>query len=337
MIVSSNTHFSEDSIYFKVTLFGGLSMRVVEKISTFAGKTFTLWVIILAVIAYMFPDNFKWLGAYIVPLLGIVMFGMGLTLNLSDFKEVFRRPKEVALGVVGHFVIMPLLAFVLAIGLDLPQEVAIGVILVGCCPSGTASNVMVFLSRGNVALAVAIASVSTILAPIVTPLLIMLFASKWVDVSVWSLFLSIVQVVIIPLALGFIIKKFFGKQAEAGAKALPLVSVIAIVLIVSAVVAGSQSQIAESGLLIFAVVILHNVLGFILGFFFARLCGMDLAKQKAVSMEVGMQNSGLGVAIATAHFSPLAAVPSAIFSVWHNISGSLLANIFSRMKDKNEQ
>ncbi|MGE7762770.1 bile acid:sodium symporter family protein [Peribacillus sp. NPDC097895] len=309
-------------------------MGVVEKVSGFAGKTFTLWVIIFAVIAYILPNKFIWIGAYIVPLLGIVMFGMGLTLSTADFKEVFRRPKEVALGVAGHFIIMPLLAFVLALGFDLPKEVAVGVILVGCCPSGTASNVMVFLARGNVALAVAIASVSTILAPIVTPLLILLFASKWVDISIGSLFISIIQVVIIPLMLGFIVKKFFGKQAEAGAKALPLVSVISIVLIVSAVVAGSQAQLAKTGLLIFAVVVLHNVLGFLLGFFFARLCGMDLAKQKAVAMEVGMQNSGLGVAIATAHFSPLAAVPSAIFSVWHNISGSVLAFIFSRMKDK---
>ncbi|PKG22884.1 bile acid:sodium symporter family protein [Niallia nealsonii] len=312
-------------------------MGVIEKVSSFAGKTFTLWVLLFAIIAYFLPDHFVWLGNYIVPLLGIVMFGMGLTLEASDFKEVLKRPKDVALGVIGHFIIMPLLAFGLAVGLDLPKEVAVGVILVGCCPSGTASNVMVFLARGNVALAVAIASVSTILAPIVTPLLILLFASKWVNISVGSLFLSIVQVVIVPLVLGAIIKKFFGKQARAGAKAMPLVSVIAIVLIVSAVVAGSAAKIAETGLLIFGVVILHNVLGFLIGFFFARLCGMDLAKQKAVAMEVGMQNSGLGVAIASAHFSPLAAVPSAIFSVWHNISGSLLANIFSRMKEKKEK
>ncbi|WP_141432174.1 bile acid:sodium symporter family protein [Bacillus sp. 03113] len=312
-------------------------MGFIEKISSFAGKTFTLWVILIAAVAYLYPENFTWIGKYIVPLLGIVMFGMGLTLSAADFKEVFRRPKDVALGVVGHFIIMPLLAFLLAIGLDLPKEVAVGVILVGCCPSGTSSNVMVFLARGNVALAVAIASVSTLLAPIVTPLLILLFASKWVDISIMSLFISIVQVVIIPLTLGFIIKKFFGKQAEASAKALPLVSVIAIVLIVSAVVAGNQANLAKTGLLIFAVVVLHNVLGFLIGFFFARMCGMDLAKQKAVAMEVGMQNSGLGVAIANAHFSPLAAVPSAIFSVWHNISGSLLAVIFSRLKDKKEK
>ncbi|MFC7391441.1 bile acid:sodium symporter family protein [Scopulibacillus cellulosilyticus] len=309
-------------------------MRVIERISTFAGKTFTIWVLLFAVMAYLFPGHFKVFGGYVVPLLGIVMFGMGLTLSAADFKEVFRRPKEVALGVIGHFIIMPVIAFLLAIGLHLPKEVAVGVILVGCCPSGTSSNVMVFLARGNVPLAVSIASVSTILAPIVTPLLILLFASKWVNVSVGSLFISIIQVIIIPLVLGFIIKKFFGKQAEAGAKALPLVSCIAIVLIVAGVVAGSQAQLSTTGPLIFAVVVLHNVLGFLIGFFFARLCGMDLAKQKAVSMEIGMQNSGLGVTIASTHFSPLAAVPSAIFSVWHNISGSILAIIYSRLKDR---
>jgi BASS family bile acid:Na+ symporter len=306
-------------------------MKAVEKISNFAGKTFTFWVIIVAVLAYMLPGDFKWIGKYTVPLLGIVMFGMGLTLSSADFKEVFRRPKEVAIGVVGHFIIMPLLAFLLSIGLHLPKEVAVGVILVGCCPSGTSSNVMVFLGRGNVALAVSIASVSTILAPIFTPLLILLLASKWVHVSVASLFISIVKIIIVPLILGFIIKRFFGKQAAAGSKAMPLGSVIAIVLIVSGVVAGSQAQIAKTGLLIFAVVVLHNLLGYCLGFFFSRLFGMDIAKQKAVALEVGMQNSGLGVAIASASFSPLAAVPSAIFSVWHNISGSILAFIFSKI------
>ncbi|MCH5583488.1 bile acid:sodium symporter family protein [Shimazuella sp. AN120528] len=309
---------------------------VIEKISSFAGKTFTLWVILFAIIAYVLPDQFKWIGGYVVPLLGIVMFGMGLTLSADDFKEVFRRPKDVAIGVICHYIIMPGLAFLLAWGLNLPPEIAVGVILVGCCPSGTASNVMVFLARGDVALAVSIASVSTILAPLVTPLLILVLASKWVAINMVSLILSIVQVVIIPLALGFIIKKFFGKQAKASVKALPLVSTIAIVMIVAGVVAGSQEKIAATGLLIFAVVILHNILGFVLGFFLSRLLGMDLAKQKAVALEVGMQNSGLGVAIATANFSPLAAVPSAIFSVWHNISGSLLASLFSRMRDKKE-
>lgn len=307
-------------------------MAILEKISAFAGKTFAVWVLLFAIIAYFLPQHFVWIGDYVVPLLGIVMFGMGLTISANDFKEVFRRPKDVLLGVVGHYLIMPLIAFALAYFLHLPKEIAVGVILVGCCPSGTASNVMVFLSRGDVPLAVSIASVSTILAPFVTPLLILLLASKWVAIDLWSLFLSIIQVVIIPLVLGFLLQKFFAKQTQQAVKALPLVSVVAIVLIVAGVVAGSQEKIATTGLLIFAVVVMHNVFGFLLGFFFARLLGMSLAKQKAVAMEIGMQNSGLGVAIATAHFSPIAAVPSAIFSVWHNLSGSVLASIFRRME-----
>lgn len=309
-------------------------MKVLEKISTFAGKTFTLWVLLISLIAYLHPQYFKWIGPYVVVLLGIVMFGMGLTLSLDNIKEVFRRPKDVLLGVVGHYVLMPGLAFLLAFGLGLPKEIAVGVILVGCCPSGTASNVMVFLGRGDVALAVAIASVSTLLAPIITPLLILLLASKWVAISFSGLFINIIQVVIVPLALGLIIKRFFGKQAEASTKVLPLVSVIAIVLIIAGVVAGSQAQLAKYGLSILGVVALHNILGFLFGFFFARLFGMDLSKQKAVALEVGMQNSGLGVTLAMANFSPLAAVPSAMFSVWHNISGSILATIFRRMKDE---
>lgn len=309
-------------------------MKVLEKISTFAGKTFTLWVLLISLIAYLQPQYFKWIGPYVVILLGIVMFGMGLTLSFDNIKEVFRRPKDVLLGVVGHYVLMPGLAFLLASGLGLPKEIAVGVILVGCCPSGTASNVMVFLGRGDVALAVAIASVSTLLAPIITPLLILLLASKWVAISFSGLFINIIQVVIVPLALGLIIKRFFGKQAEASTKVLPLVSVIAIVLIIAGVVAGSQAQLAKYGLSILGVVALHNILGFLFGFFFARLFGMDLSKQKAVALEVGMQNSGLGVTLAMANFSPLAAVPSAMFSVWHNISGSILATIFRRMKDE---
>jgi BASS family bile acid:Na+ symporter len=311
-------------------------MKVLEKISAFAGKTLTIWVLLFSIVSYVHPKYFTWIGSYVILLLGIVMFGMGLTLSAADFKEVFTRPKDVAIGVIGHYILMPGLAFLLAIGLELPKEIAIGVILVGCCPSGTASNVMVFLSRGDVALAVAIASVSTLLAPIVTPLLILLLASKWVAISFSSLLITIIKVVIVPLALGFIVKRFFGTQAQASVKVLPLVSVIAIVLIVCGVVAGNQAQLAKYGLSVLGVVALHNVLGFILGYFFAQLLGMNISKRKAVALEVGMQNSGLGVTIALANFSPLSAVPSAIFSVWHNISGSLLANLFSRMEEKSD-
>lgn len=309
-------------------------MKILERFSQFVSSTFAIWVLIFATFSFLSPNTFSWIGGYITILLGIVMFGMGLTITVDDFKEVLTRPKDVAVGVIGQFVIMPTLAYLLAKGFNLPPEVAIGVILVGCCPGGTSSNVMTFLSKGDVALSVTITSITTLLAPFVTPALILLFASEWVDIAPSSLFISIIQVVLIPIILGIIVQKVFKKQAKASVKVLPLVSVIAIVAIVSAVVAGSQEKIAETGLLIFAVVILHNTLGYTIGYLFAKLFKMDLPKRKAIAIEVGMQNSGLGVALATAHFSPLAAVPSAIFSVWHNISGPILATIFRRMKDK---
>ncbi|HWO75403.1 MAG TPA: bile acid:sodium symporter family protein [Bacillus sp. (in: firmicutes)] len=308
-------------------------MKALERLSQFVGNTFAIWVLLFAALAFFSPSAFTWIAPHISLLLGIIMFGMGLTLSGGDFKEVFRRPKDVAIGVVGQFVIMPGLAFLLAKGLQLPPEIAVGVILVGCCPGGTASNVMTFLAKGDVALSVTITSVTTLLAPLVTPALILLLASEWIPVDPAGLFLSIVQIVIVPIVLGVLVKKFFNRPAQASVKVLPLVSIIAIVAIVTAVVSVNQQNIAKTGLIIFAVVILHNVLGYLLGYVFGKLFKMDLSKKKAIAIEVGMQNSGLGAAIASAHFSPLSAVPSAIFSVWHNISGPILATIFNRMKD----
>jgi BASS family bile acid:Na+ symporter len=227
--------------------------------------------------------------------------------------------------VVGHYIIMPGTAYLLAIALHLPPDIAVGVILVGCCPSGTASNVMTFLAKGDVALGVSIASVSTMIAPLVTPALVSLLAGKWMAINTESLFMDIVQVVIFPIVLGIVARTLFRRQAAASVKALPLVSTIAIVLIIAIIVGLNQAKIMTNGLLILVAVILHNLLGFALGYLFARMFGMSLAKRKAVMLETGMQNSGLGAALAAAHFSPLAAVPSALFSVWHNLSGSALA------------
>lgn len=308
-------------------------MHTVEKISKFVGSTFSVWVILFAIVGFFVPEVFIGAKGYISLLLGIIMFGMGLTLSSEDFREVFRRPVDVLIGVVGHYLIMPSLAFLLAIVLQLPPDIAVGVILVGCCPSGTASNVMTYLSKGDVALGVSIAAVSTLIAPLATPALISLLAGQWMDINAQSLFMDIVTVVIVPIVLGVIGKTLFRKQAEASAKALPLVSTSAIVLIVAIVVAINKGKIAETGLMIFAVVILHNVLGYLLGYGFAKLFGLNLAKRKAVTLETGMQNSGLGAALAAAHFNPIAAVPSAIFSVWHNISGSILATWFSKREE----
>lgn len=305
--------------------------------STFMGKTFAVWVLVAATIAYYFPDLFKFLAPYISILLGIVMFGMGLTLRAKDFSEVVKRPFDVLIGIMGQFVIMPVLAYVLCIILNLPSEIAVGVILVGCCPGGTASNVMTFLGKGDVPLSVTISACTTVLAPIVTPALIYVFAKQWVEVDPMAMFLSIVNIVILPILAGVIVNTLFGKYVKEAVTALPLISVVAIVAIVCAVVAVSQKQISETGLLIFAVVVLHNCIGLALGYVLAHIFKMDLKKKKALSIEVGMQNSGLGVALAMAHFNPLSAVPSAIFSVWHNISGPILATIFANMKDEEEK
>ncbi|MEC0177514.1 bile acid:sodium symporter family protein [Paenibacillus favisporus] len=311
-------------------------MNAVAKVSKVVGGTFSVWVILFACLGFFLPAVFIPLKGYISIFLGIVMFGMGLTLSSADFREVFRRPLEVLIGVVGHFIIMPLLAYVLALVLNLPPDIAVGVILVGCCPSGTSSNVMTLLAKGDVALGVSIASVSTIIAPLATPALISLLAGRWMPVDAGALIKDILMVVILPIVLGVIVKSLFKKQAEASAQALPLVSTLAIVLIVAIVVAGSRTKIIESGLLIFAVVILHNLLGYALGYLFAKLFRMNLSKRKAVLFETGMQNSGLGATLAAAHFNPVAAVPSAIFSVWHNISGSLLATWFARRYEQAE-
>jgi bile acid:Na+ symporter, BASS family len=311
-------------------------METLSKFSNFVGNTFAVWVLLFAALAFYDPNAFTWIAPYIVPLLGIVMFGMGLTLSPNDFKEVFKRPAEVLIGVVAQFLIMPLVAFLLARYLPVSREVALGILLVGCCPGGTASNVMTYLAKGDTALSVAVTSVSTILAPILTPSLMLLLAGKWLSVSAAALFWSIVKVVLIPIILGLIVQALFQKQVKAFIPVLPLVSVIAIVAIVAAVVGQNQQAIAKSGLAIFLIVVIHNGLGLLLGYWFAKLFRLSAPKQKAISIEVGMQNSGLGAALATAHFSPLAAVPSAIFSVWHNISGPIAATYFRKKSEKEE-
>ena len=305
-------------------------MKALAKLSNFFNKTFAFWVLVFGIIGYAFPEACKPLGGWITILLGIVMFGMGLTLTPEDFREVFRRPRDVVIGIVSQFAIMPLVAYALCLAFDLPNELAVGVMLVGCCPGGTASNVMTFLARGDVPLSVTITSCTTILAPFVTPALMYLFASQWLAIDPVSMCLSIVQIVLVPIGLGVLVHKLAGDKIEAAVMVLPMVSVVAIVLIVAAVVAASANQILSAGALVFAVVVLHNGFGMLFGYLVAKVCGMNLAKRKCLAIEVGMQNSGLGVALATVHFAanPLSALPSAIFSFWHNISGPIMATIF---------
>jgi bile acid:Na+ symporter, BASS family len=312
-------------------------MKVIEAVSAIAGKYFAVWVILTSVIAFMVPEPFLGLGGYITILLGVVMFGMGLTLKAVDFKIVFTKPIPVLIGVCAQFIIMPTVAFLIAKLLNLPAELAAGLVLLGCVPGGTASNVMVYLAKGNVPLSIAMTSVSTLLAPIMTPLLLLLLAGQWMPVDTVAMFKSIIQVIILPIILGLIIKKFFPVAVEKSLTVLPLISVAAIITIVSAVVSGNAATIAASGFLIFTAVMLHNGFGLLLGYFAAKAAGLDEVNRRAISIEVGMQNSGLGVALATAHFGPLAALPSVLAAAWHNISGPILATYWSKKPAGNSE
>ena len=309
-------------------------MKTLAKISDFTGKYMAIIALAVAIIALVFPGPVSSVvkTSYVNILLGIVMFGMGMTLKLADFKVVFTKPKAVIVGILSQFVIMPVLAFVLAFVFQLPAELAVGVILVGSCPGGTSSNVMTYLAKGDVALSVGMTACTTIMAPIVTPLLVLLFAGQTVDVDVLEMFLSIVQVVLVPIAAGFLINYFFEKVAAACASVLPLVSVVGISLIIMAVVAANQAKLLTVGPLIILVVMLHNVLGYALGYLVGRVLRLTKEQMRTLSIEVGMQNSGLASSLATVHFAsmPLAAVPGAVFSVWHNISGAVYANILAR-------
>lgn len=311
-------------------------MKSLETLSAFISKYMAIFVIAIAAIALFEPWTFKWAAPKVTILLGVVMFGMGMTLRIRDFKLVFQRPRDVFIGALAQFTIMPALAWLLAKGFGLPPELAAGVILVGTCPGGTSSNVMTYLARGDVALSVSMTMTTTILAPVVTPLLTWWLAGEWVEISLSAMMLSIVQVVILPIVLGIIINTFFEATVQKVVTLLPLISVTAIVLIVGGVVSVSSQRIMETGLLIMLVVMCHNLLGYGIGFLLAKLLHMNMAKVKAISIEVGMQNSGLATSLAMLHFGATAAIPGAIFSVWHNISGSLAANYLASRMNKEE-
>lgn len=311
-----------------------------KKVVNFFSKYMALIIIAATLLSLLAPQAVSFIKtSYVNTLLGIVMFGMGLTLKPQDFKVVFSQPKNVCIGFLAQFTIMPLLAYLLTKVFQLPPELAIGVILVGTCPGGTASNVMTYLSKGDVALSVGMTAISTVFAPVLTPLLTYFYAGATVDVDMWAMFFSIIQVVIVPIVLGFVINHYFSKFAQSVVEYLPMISTLAIVAILCAVVSVNATKIMTSGLLILVVVILHNVLGYLLGYFSAKALKMDATKCRAVSIEVGMQNSGLATSLATVHFAqyPLATIPGAVFSVWHNVSGALLANFFLRQSLKAEE
>jgi bile acid:Na+ symporter, BASS family len=301
-----------------------------QQVSDRVGRWFPLIVIVAGAIALAAPATFRGWAPAVPWLLALIMLGMGMTLRPVDFAYVARRPVAFVIGVVAQFVIMPGIGWLLATTLPLSPELAVGVILVACAPGGTASNVMVFLARGDTALSVAMTSASTLLAPIVTPLLVLALAGRFLPVQPGALFVSILQIVLVPVLLGFLLRRFAQRQVEKVVPALPLVSVVGITAVVMAVVAGSATALLTSGLVILLAVVLHNVFGLGLGYVAARLCGLDESARRAIAIEVGMQNSGLAASLAAVHFNPVAALPAAVFSVWHNVSGSILAGYWAR-------
>lgn len=307
-----------------------------KKLCRYISEYMGILVLVAALLALMFPSVLQQVPTTVINyMLGVIMFGMGLTLNLKDFKIVFSRPKDVIIGCLAQFTVMPLLAWGLARAFQLDEALALGVVLVGCCPGGTASNVITYLAKGDLALSVGMTGVSTLLAPLLTPLLTWALAGKSVNVDVAGMLLSILWVVIVPIVVGLIVKGFWPKFTEQATAYLPAVSSLTIALIVAIIIGANASKLMAGGLVIVIVVMLHNLCGLSFGYLIGRLLGLAETKKRAISIEVGMQNSGLASSLATLHFAayPMATVPGAIFSVWHNISGALIARLYSRKSD----
>ena len=309
-----------------------------KKLCNYISRYMALLALAGAMLSLAFPSVLQTIPMKTINyMLGVIMFGMGLTLNLHDFKIVFTRPKDMLIGCLAQFTIMPLLAWGLTKIFHIDEALALGVVLVGCCPGGTASNVITYLAKGDVALSVGMTSVSTLLAPLLTPLLTWALAGKSIQVDVIGMLLSILLVVIIPIVSGLIIKSLLPKFTEKATDYLPAFSSVAIAFTVSIVISANAAKLLTGGWLIVFVVMLHNLCGLILGYVIGRLLGLTEPKKRAISIEVGMQNSGLATSLAVMHFAayPMATIPGAIFSVWHNISGAIVAWLYTK-KDKPE-
>jgi BASS family bile acid:Na+ symporter len=302
--------------------------RLCKLISDYMG----MLVLAAAVVALVVPGAFSGIRPTVInPLLGVIMFGMGMALRVEDFKIVFSRPKDVIIGCLAQFTVMPLLAVALTRLFALDEALAIGVILVGCCPGGTASNVITYLAKGDLALSVGMTATSTVLAPVLTPLLVWLLAGKSVDVDVAGMLLSILWVVILPIVAGLVVKGLWPKFTEKTTAYLPAVSSLTIAFIVLIIIAANAQKLLMGGMVIILVVVLHNLCGLALGWLVGRLLRLPEAKRRTISIEVGMQNSGLASSLATLHFAayPMATIPGAVFSVWHNISGAVVARLYA--------
>jgi bile acid:Na+ symporter, BASS family len=295
---------------------------------------FPLWALLAAATAYLVPEWFSDLKPAILPLLGLVMFGMGVTLTPARFTAILRRPGLVGLGLALQFGVMPLGAWLIGLAMGLPPELLTGLVLVGASPGGTASNVVCYLAKGDVALSITLTTASTLLAILMTPALTWLYLGERVPVPALDMLISIAQVILVPVLLGLLVNRLLerwrGRWLASVTAFFPLISVGAIVLIIAIIVALNSANLARIGAAVTIAVVLHNGIGLAAGYWSARLLGRDERTARTLAIEVGMQNSGLAVALAVKYFSPAAALPGAVFSVWHNLSGAALASRWSR-------
>ena len=314
-----------------------LAFRGYEKLKGFSSPV----LIFAAVsISMFYPALLTKVGSFelkglIVPLLQIIMFGMGTAMSVKDFYGVIKMPKGVAVGVVCQFTIMPLVGYLITQIFQFPAEIAAGVILIGASPSGLASNVMSYLAKANVALSVTLTAVATLLAPLLTPLLMEWLAGEYIPIDVWGMMLSILKIVIIPIAIGLVFNHFFHGKTPWLDKAMPMVSMGAIMLIISVITAAGRDNLLTIGLVLVLAAILHNLLGYLLGYWSCRLLKMKEQDCRTIALEVGMQNGGLasGIALEMGKVATVGLAP-AVFGPWMNISGSSLATWWRDKKIK---
>ncbi|MBQ7496941.1 MAG: bile acid:sodium symporter family protein [Selenomonas sp.] len=316
-------------------------MERMKQAAQFLASHTAAFVIIAAIIAFFVPQMFGWVkGQSQIIILFIIMFSMGLTLAAKDFKVLASRPLDIFIGAAAQYLIMPFSAYFLSKSLGLSDEIAVGLILVGCCPGGISSNIMSFLCKGDVPLSVGMTTASTLLAPLMTPAMVLLLAGERIEVPAAGMFLTIVEAVIAPVLLGFLLNYRYGqtRTMDDVRQVMPSVAVIGLALIVGGVIALQGSNFFTAGIVIFLAVLAHNAVGYFLGYFVGRFAGMNEAKRRTLSIEVGMQNAGLATGLAVAHFAiyPHAALACAVSCAWHSISGTLLAGWFVRRDEKAE-
>jgi len=294
-------------------------------------KLFPICAVAISVLACCFPGFFSRGSFLIVPLLGFIMLGMGTTLSLQDFLNTARKPRPIAVGMILQFMLMPLLAFIIGKLFSLPEDQFIGLVMVGCVAGGTASNVITYLAGGDVALSISMTACSTVAGIVLTPLLAAFYLRQTVEVPAWLMFESILQVVALPVALGMVINRLCRKKYHTFLNSIcPIVSAAGIVLVIGIIVSLNTKNLFSCGIPVLLAVVLHNASGMLAGYYLARLCRCDAKSSLTIAIEVGMQNSGLAAALAVKFFGAAAALPGSVFSVWHNISGSLLATCVRR-------